>query len=185
MIPEKTTEILDRYFKSFIDRSRDWDFFLGLADYVKYAVETPVIAEILKDIVQKRIEAEESLDRYEKEAIKEIEKVKNKLFRRLKQKKISYDSLSKLMQKYEDYKNRKILTSESDAQTLSGCLKNIIRNLYDNGYKETIKDLIIEERMPHAPLRESKNTYIRGFTCFKNLDAYDDEEKFYNKKQDV
>ena len=186
MIPEKTTEILDRYFKSFIDRSRDWDFFLGLADYVKYAVETPVIAEILKDIVQKRIEAEESLDRYEKEAIKEIEKVKNKLFRRLKQKKISYDSLSKLMQKYEDYKkNRKILTPESDVQTLSGCLKDIIRNLYDNGYKEIIKDLIIEERMPLAPLRESKKTYIRGFTCFKNLDAYGDEEKFYNKKQDV
>ena len=62
MIPEKITEILDRYFKSFIDQTRDWDFFLGLADYVKYINTTSPIRRITDYLVKEGAKNEREED---------------------------------------------------------------------------------------------------------------------------
>lgn len=152
-------EILDRYYQSFINQKRDWDFFLGLADYVKYATETPEIDKILKSIVQKRVNAEKKLKEYEEDAIKEAKEViKDKLFKNIKKEKISYEELNKLMQKWDDYVNKRILSSQSDAEAIGGCLIDIIRSLHDTNHREITKDFIIED--------ETDPKIIKEYTCF-------------------
>ena len=36
------TELLESQYQSFINEKRDWDFFLGLADYVEFIKKTPI-----------------------------------------------------------------------------------------------------------------------------------------------
>jgi len=170
-------KILDRYYQSFINQKRDWDFFLGLADYVKYATETPEVDKILKSIVQKRVNAEKRLKECEEDAIKEAKVIKDKLFQKIKQKKISYEELNKLVQEWNDYANRRIISSLSDAETLSGCLMDIIRSLYDTNHREITKDFIIEE--------ETDPKVIKEFTCFKKLDLYKRERLAYQEKEKI
>jgi len=40
-------ETLDRYYQAFINQERDWNFFVLLADYMKYAFENPETKKIL------------------------------------------------------------------------------------------------------------------------------------------
>lgn len=190
---ENIIELLDRRYQSFINQKQEqnWDFCLYLIDYVNYATKTPEIGNILKDIAQKGKEAEERLKRCAEGAIKEIEEVKDKIFQRIKEKKISYEnlntieSLDMLMNEYKYYKGREELTPQEKTEFLDKSLKKIIKSLWEHGHKKIIKDLIIEERMPSPSHLPSKNFYIRDFTCFKNLEAYYDEKKFYNKKRDI
>lgn len=170
-------EILDRYYQSFINQKRDWDFFLGVADYVKYAIETPETDNILKSIVQKRFDAEKRLKEYEQEAVKEAKEIKDKLFRKIKKSKISYDALNELMQEHQNQESGKILSSQSDAEALSGCLIDIIQNLRSNGYREITKDFIIEDKN-HPEI-------ITGYTCFKKLDAYNEEKSVYDNQKEI
>ncbi len=171
-------EILDRYYQSFINQKRDWDFFLGLAYYVKYATEIPEVDKILKSTVQKRANAEKRLKEYEEDAIKEAKEViRNKVFQKIKEKKISYEELNKLMQEWDNYANRRILSSQSDAEALSGCLMDIIRSLHDTNYKEITKDFIIEE--------ETDPKIIKEYTCFRKLELYKKEKLAYQEKEEI
>jgi len=81
---ESVINTLDRYFKAFQDQKRDWDFFIGLADYMNLLDEIPEI----KDITEKFKEAEEKMiDRIqdaEKPAIEEVKAVYLKMLKKNK-----------------------------------------------------------------------------------------------------
>jgi hypothetical protein len=183
----KTFKTLERHYQSFINEKRDKDFFIGLSDYVKYAIETPEINNIFKKIDKERKESEDKLNKYEKEAIEEIEKVKNKLLKKIKQSKICYDGLNKLIQKYNEYyKSKKLLTPYSKAETLADCLMDIFKNLRENGYKKLTEDFIIEGKNNPEIIAETKKYYpkiIPKYYCFPKLDLYLKEKAEYEEEK--
>lgn len=60
-------EVLDRYFKSFIDLENDRDFFIGLYDYLKYLDTTPEIERAAAKLPAIRQEKEAEIKNLEKE----------------------------------------------------------------------------------------------------------------------
>lgn len=167
-------EILERYYQSFIGQRKDWHFFLGLADYIKYAIETPETDKILRQIVQARNNEEKRLKKYAKEVIKETKKAKNKLFEIIKKNKISYEELSKLIEEYEGYESGRIQGSRPDAEALSDALSDIIRSLFKNGHKKLVKDFAIEHK-------EIPNE-VGKYTFSKTLDLYEKEREIFSEK---
>lgn len=167
-------EILDRYYQSFINQKRDWDFFLGLADYVKYAVETQEVDNILKRIVRARNNDEKRLKKYGQEVIKETKQAKDKLLKIIKKHKLSYESLNRGIEEYQGYEDGTTQSSQTEAEALSDALSDIIRNLFNNGYKKLVKDFAIEHK-------EIPNE-VGKYTFSKTLDLYEKEKEVFNEK---
>ncbi len=167
-------EILDRYYQSFINQKRDWDFFLGLADYVKYAVETPEVNNILKYIIQAQNNDQKRLEKYEQAVIEETKQAKKKLFKIIKKHKISYESLDRAIEEYQGYENGRILSSQTEAEALSNALMDVIRNLFNNNYKELVKDFAIEHK-------EIPNE-VGKYTFSKTLNLYKKEKEIFKEK---
>jgi len=172
---KNAAEILERYYQSFINQKRDWNFFLGLADYVKYAVETQEINNILKRIVRARENDQRRLKKYEQKVIKETKQAKKKLFKIIKKHKISYESLDRAIKEYQEYESGAIISSRGEAEALSGALQDIIRNLFKNGYKDLIRDFAIEHK-------EIANE-IGKYTFSKTLDLYYKEKEIFEDKK--
>lgn len=164
-------ENLERYYQSFINQEREWDFFLGLADYVKYVLETPETNEILEFVLQKRVDAEKDVKKYEIRVIKEIKQAKEKLFKIIKDKKISYKGLDEEIKEYLEYESGHIQSSQSEAENLNDALQDIIRNLFKSGFKDLVKDFAVEYKgIPNE---------VGKYTFSKTIDLlFSEKERF-------
>jgi hypothetical protein len=167
-------ETLNTYYQSFINQKRDWGFFLGLADYIKYVVEAEEIDNILKPIVQAQNNDQKRLRKYEKEVIKETKEAKEKLAKIIKKHNILYESLIEEIKEYQAYEDGTIKSSQDEAGALSDALMNIIRNLLKNGHKKLVKDFAIE----HKEIPDE----IGKYTFSKTLDLYYKEKEIFNEK---
>ena len=154
-------ETLEKYYQSFKNEKEDRDFFLGLADYVKYIKTTSETKEIITLLSKDKTEDVKKIKQSIKEAREEMEEVKNKLFRRIKQKKISFNDLDKALQRYQDYKNGKLFNYYPKLVEQRNELTIIIKVLWENNYKEIIKDLVDQDKNP---------SNVRFCTCFKKLE---------------
>lgn len=165
---------LERYYQSFVGQEREWEFFLGLADYVKYVLETPETNKILESIVQKRLNAEKKVKKYERKVIKETKQAKEKLFKVIKNKKISYESLDGQIKEYLEYESGHIQSSQSEAESLNDALQDVIRNLFKSGYKDLVKDFAIgHKEIPNE---------IGEYTFSKTIDLLISEKEKFNEK---
>jgi len=173
-VMKNVIETLDRYYQSFINQNGNWEFFLGLADYVKYAVKTQEVDSILKRIVQVRDNDQKRLKEYEQRVIKETEQAKEKLFKIIKEHKISNEALDRAIEEYQGYENGTTLSSQSRGEALSEALIDIIHILFKNGHKELVKNFAIEHR--EAPNEVGKYTFS------KTLELYEKEKEIFNEK---
>jgi len=167
-------ELLDRHYQSFTNQQRDWDFFLGLAYYVRCVVETPELDNILKYITRAQNNDQRRLAKYEQAVIKETRQAKKTLFKIIKENKISNEALNRTIEEYEDYENRKIYSSQSTGETLSDNLIEIIDILFKEGYKKLLKDFVIV----HKTIPGRIDKYIFS----KTLDSYYKEKEIYEEK---
>jgi hypothetical protein len=171
-------DTLNRYYDSFISQPNDWHFFLGLADYVNFVLETPQTKKIADSIIQKRFDEEALLEKRSKEAIKEINQVKGKLIKKIKDKKISYQGLDNLIREYEDYeKGRIIASSQPMADNLAVSLEDIIDSLYKNGYQDLVKDLVV----PHS--QDPK--IIRRYNYSKTIPLFREQFNKIDKQREI
>lgn len=169
---------LDRYYNGFIDQSSDWHFFLGLSDYVGFVVNTPETKLVVEEVSQKREKAQKIPNDLLRKAEEDIKKVKNKLFKRLKLQKISYDVLEKLIQEYKNYEEDKNLSSLPKAIKLYKLLAEIIRSLFQNGYKLIIEDFFENNCID----KDISSGYIRDLSCFKYINLYDKQQTIFDDK---
>lgn len=172
------TDNLERYYNGFINQQNDWAFFLGLADYIKYAIGVPEIKKIIENFNQKKNSAENELKKYEKIAIKEIEEVKNRLMKEIKSKKINIEdhkNLLKIIENWEKYQNGEIWASGSNVSYLSEILISIMRYLQEGNYKELVKSFLEAE----------KDGRIKKYICFKKVYSYYEVEEKYKEKRNI
>jgi hypothetical protein len=144
-----TTENLERYFNSFINLSDDYGFFLGIAEYAKYAVETPEIDKIIKTIVEVRTKYEQDISNCEGEGIKALDEAKKSLLKRVKEGKVmsnynepDYETLAPV-KKFEDIMSGDYSSSDGKFMDLAHCLPEITDAIIHFGYKH-ITDKFVE-----------------------------------------
>lgn len=134
-------EILDRYYQTFINRRRDWEFFLGLADYLNFTEENPVIfANILNRLKrEKEKELNYSLNT-KKEVFNEFEEVRKRVLNFLKNKKVSKEIKQKI-KNLDKFKSKDGLLEE-DFFKFNSELTETIKWLWKNNYKSFVNDII-------------------------------------------
>jgi len=77
-------EILEKQYQSFINQERNWNFFLGLADYVKFITKSPDFKQALNKIKESRVKEIEIIEKLDKEAVNELQKIKQKILKIIK-----------------------------------------------------------------------------------------------------
>lgn len=156
-------ENLERHFNSFMDQQNDWGFFLGLSDYVNFIINTPETEKFIFLINAERKAEEKILQKLGEETIKEIELAKEKLLKTIKDNNVSSPRLTNEIEEYENHKNGKIIGSEPLPSSLGECLNDIILALWENNYKELIKDFIDEKG------RITKNDFSEKLGLYEEL----------------
>lgn len=148
----KVAENLERYYRSFIGQERDWHFFLGLADYVRYVSETPETNQIVAGVLKQKSRDHEKLDRLEEDSIREIKGAAETLFFRVRSHNLSIDGLDKKITYYENCVNGHVAGSQSMSHLLFEAIGDIASLLYQNGHKVLVEDYVKPSQyVPNSP----------------------------------
>ncbi|MBU1037320.1 hypothetical protein KKF32_04865 [Patescibacteria group bacterium] len=197
---QKLINSLDRKYKSIIGQESDWDFYLNIADYIKYIKETPEIYQIVEDkILSEYNEEQEKLQKIRDQADEEITKTKDELYIAITKNKLSFDSvdLNKVIKIYNEYETGVRSSNLTHTEELNNALENIIRSLYENGHKELVKNYIIERDEPlykgtvkitdgetsgiHKPTMPDNN--IEKFVFAPSMEKYYKASKEFEEKK--
>ncbi len=173
---DKIINNLERYYKGFIDQQDNWAFFLGLAYYVDFVLETPETKKITDLLVQERINEENKTKKLGDGLLKEVKPVKEILFKKIKDAGISYPELNYEIQDYEEHESGKAVSSNPLPVMLAECVHDIIWSLSQNGHKELIKDFITER---HGIV------YIDKHEFSKKWRAYEKQKQDYADKKEI
>lgn len=148
-MPQNLINSLARKYQSFVNEQSDWNFYLGIADYIKYIKESPEIYQIVEDkIIAEYNKEDDKVNKAREKAHEEVLKAKDKLFKIIEINNLSYESLNKEIEVYNQYESGNRVSNKTQTENLYNCLEDIVRDLYNNGYKELIKDFIIEREKP-------------------------------------
>lgn len=170
-----TAENLERDYKSFIDQTDNWNFFLGLAYYVDYILETPETKKVIDSIVKERLDEEKIIEQMGEELLKEMKPVKETLLKRIEEKHISYPELDFDIQEYEDSENGSAISNTPLPVALAESLTDIIWSLSQNGHKDLVKEFINERK---GIVYYDKHEFYKKFTEYKKeRQKHTDREK--------
>ncbi|MCX6724312.1 MAG: hypothetical protein NT155_04060 [Candidatus Staskawiczbacteria bacterium] len=137
-----TIFLLEKQYNSFIDQERDWNFFVGLADYVSFLKENSNLESKFRGLVKKREEEYKILDDYEKEAVKEVEKIKTELLKKIKLKKLNFEELSKGLAYLKDCEQGVVDPTYYKSSRIENGIRRIIKYLVKNGHTSLVKEYI-------------------------------------------
>ena len=139
-------ELLERQYQSFINQERDWNFFLGLADYVGFINKTPEFNQALNKIKESKTKEIEIIDRFEKGAVNELQKIKQKILKIIKKNIPRRNKeISEALNKLEDYEKGKINPDHYKSSRLEEGLKNLIKALCKNGYRNLLSGILPQD----------------------------------------
>ena len=172
---DKIIDNLERYYKAFIDQQDNWAFFLGLAYYVDFVLETTETRKTADLLTQEMIAEKNKIKKLGEELLKEVKPVKEILIKRIKDAGISYPSLNYEINDFEDFELRGAMSSTPLPATLAEGLNCIIWNLSQNGHKELIKDFISEK---------NGIVYIDKHEFSKKFEEYEDERQKHKDKEE-
>ncbi len=151
---DKIAETLKGYYEASINQPRPLAFYSGLADYAGYIVETPALKTIADDIMKKKKEMYDELDRLENKALEEIQEAKKKLLKIIKDNKIDPALLSQRMQTapgaegnvldhIKKYENGEIGIAGFKSSVIESYLFDIAANLTRLGYGAQVQPFVV------------------------------------------
>ncbi len=135
-------EILEKQYQSFINQERDWNFFLGLADYVKFINECPDSKQALTKVKESKSKEIEIIDKLEKEAVIELQKIKRELLKIIKTENFTCEGLPEALLKLEDYEKGKIDPNHYKSSRLDEGLRNLIKVIAEKEGKKYDEELV-------------------------------------------
>src|SRR5258708_17350803 len=139
---------LERRFNNFINEPRDWDFFIGLSEYVHYIHETPTLNDLIQTIMAQKAEDTKGLQEAETKALEAVRTAWVTVHKRVKEKGATTPLLDGLIKEYTNYDTgtTRALDNTPLAASLYPALADIVRELYshNNGqYRNLVLDLVI------------------------------------------
>lgn len=172
-VPESPGQIkaaLDQRYKSIIEYAdSNWNFFLFIADYMFLVDQTKGMSEILELIKEERADDFKRLQELEIKLLKEVEEARTRLITLIGDKEIPTELVKKNLQEYNDYKAKKILSSQPLVEALFENLSEAVRTLFYKGY--------VEELEGYIEVEQGDRPEIRRFTFAPTLDSYFQEKE--------
>ncbi len=174
---------LERRFNNFINEPRDWDFFIGLSEYVHYIHETPTLNDLIQTIMAQKAEDTKGLQEAETKALEAVRTAWVTVHKRVKEKGATTPLLDGLIKEYTNYDTgtTRALDNTPLAASLYPALADIVRELYshNNGqYRNLVLDLVIGKI-------ENSRFFIEVFKFGLPLSTVDFEKKVLESKQDT
>jgi len=167
-------EILERYYKSFIDQQNPWNFFKGLSDYVGYIDETEELKPHVFKLVKKKEKDFAFFKRIEKNTLKELDKSKQKLLDIIKSNNIQPTfELEGALRALQPF-SRKSYSVNSRPVALNSALSGVARALSQAGYDFLIDDFVDDDDSPDS---------LRTYTFSDKVIDYIDAEKSLDRKK--
>ena len=165
--------ILDRYHQSAISQKSDWPFFLGIADYVKYCLNTPEIKVVINELNKERKTYFDDLEELNKKAVKEIQKVADEISKLIVVYKISdIAELDEMRKNYDSVQKGQMQSEKGIAIDLCQSLEGVIRVLYQHGYKEKIAKFIKEDHTSSFIVEHELSKTIQAVYILKERIRY-------------
>lgn len=106
------------------------EFFIGIADYMKYIEDTPEFTPIIESIQQERVRLEQEDYQLQQILYKDMRNVVSEVLGAIKKKNITFPQLDEAIREYN------LMHSIED-------LEDIISALYNNGYQELVDHFVI------------------------------------------
>lgn len=101
-------DILEKQYNSFINEERDWNFFLGLADYADFVLKTSVFKKAIDNLKKDKSAEIDIVNIAEEEAVAELQEIKKGILVDIKKKKLNPKGLSEALLKLKKYEKGEI-----------------------------------------------------------------------------
>lgn len=175
---------LKQNFQSFIERTNAYDFFIGLADYTNYILETPMLKKIVDEIMKEKNIEHKKLTYLEEKSLEELREAKKKLLTIIADNNINTTSLEGkrsmssgicdgLLNEIEQFEKGEISISGFHGDNLEMYLFDIAVGIAEQGYKNLVQEFIDQNRRPQN---------IRGnFVFSKTLHLYHAQIELMNR----
>ncbi len=176
---QKTIENEIRYFNSFINQSHDWNFFLGLVDYLQFIKEDHNTGRLIAELENTEKEAKEIIDELSKKSLKELDQCLNLLLGIIIKDNLTDSAIAESIDEYKGLREGRIKSSQPTVMGLNDNLCEIIRFLVQNGYTNEVKDLVELEKDSNG------NYYARDFTFSRSSSDYQKSLNIFNDRKET
>lgn len=148
---------LERSYNLFINRTTLADFFKGLAHYLEYVYEVPILKEVMEGYAKERDKGYVRVNELEEKTVQELNEVKDKLLKVIKRRKIdantferfdtfSYGDGRTFLEEFEGFQKGLVRPSGFYSTNLQRYLFDICANLKRLGYENDIKEYIFDNK---------------------------------------
>lgn len=158
------SENLERYYGTFIERSKPLEFFTGLGDYVSYIVKTPTLKSITDRVMEMKYEEYEELNKLEEKSLEELQKAKKILLKIIKDNNLPPNSFKphwpavpgyseNLLDELRRFEEGEIHSGHFKSDTLEGYLFEVAAGITEQGHPELVKQFSVpgEEYRRYRP----------------------------------
>jgi len=149
-------------------------FFLGIADYIEFILESPGLDAIVSGIKEIEKKEEKTLIYFEKALVKDLQVAESNLYKIIQENKFDFLELKKAIDDYEGIKSGRIQSSASKEEALHGGLAGIIRAIFNKGYKNQINTFV---------LINQEGQDIAGYTISSFYQLYEEELRKFREKR--
>ncbi len=132
---------LERLYASFFNLP-ERGFFLGIADYIKYVVETESLDKEAQKIKEQKGQDESKITALEEKLKKDYEKVADDIFRIINKHNLSFPEVEGAIRQYKGIRDRTIQSNETIQEALHGGLAGMVGALFAKGYQELVKEYV-------------------------------------------
>lgn len=170
----KETELLERFYISFINLDDPKDFFYGLRDYIDFVKESPDFNRILAKLLYKKETFEDSLKKLDLIAIRKLSGIYKELSDYISQNKITENNtINEALGSYNSWLNNKT-TGLTNPEGLYEDLYDIIQCLYEiTDHKEFASRYIIFN---------TNKSYVKYYLYPKEYKEYYESLKDFKEK---
>ena len=151
---------LKERYKSFIEEKEVRAFFFGLADYVRYIENAPILMDIIKSELQEKEMLAKERDKYEKKALQELVVVKDELLEvveKAEKEKKANEELKDALKELQRFEDGKIGMGGAKSSKIEDFLWDVGKALYGIGYKKELKKFIDENPKTGNLFLDNKN----------------------------
>ena len=166
---------LQQRYDGFI-KAPEREFFIGIADYIKYIAEIPELEAIASQIKNIQRSDEEKISGLEKRVMEDIEKTALEVFTTIKTENLRSDELTHAIDQYQGIIDDRIQSSAQKEEALWEALTRIISVIHETGQKQSVQHLIKVD---------PESGYITDFNISPSYGDYLEELKLFRDKRRI
>lgn len=187
-------DILERFYNNFINQEQGGYFFIGLADYLNYVLETPILSGLVFKVIEKRDEEYEKLESLEKKSFEELESAKTKLLKIIEENKIDTYAIKPIfpfLANINIVEELKMFEKDRKELNYSGhligqfnqYLFNIAKGISEQGHKDKLAEFTLSEKEYTEHHNEPQNGVYFGNNIYGNF-VFSKTLKFKRKQEE-